>query len=379
MNLHLLHHWLVSMRGGEKVLEQFCKIFPRAPIHTLVCTAQKEAISETIRSHPLYTTLLNKVPGAAEHYKSWLPLLPFFIKNYRVEADFILSSDAGWIKGINNKNDAPHVCYCHSPPRYLWDMQQAYLDKMPPLKRGVFKAITPYLQNFDRQSAEKVDHFIANSAFVKERIKRVYGREATVIHPPVDVDAFQWNRPSEEFYLIVAALVPYKKVDLAVRAFNKLDKPLIIIGDGSERAKLQKLAERNVQLLGTQPFDVLKDYFERCKAFVFPGVEDFGITPLEAQAAGKPVIAYRAGGALETVKENVTGLFFDRQQVDSLAEAVVHFEDHITQFEPEACRKQAETFSPEKFRIQIKDFLSSRYPSYFSEYGWDQASQVKAD
>lgn len=377
MNLHLLHHWLVSMRGGEKVLEQFCQIFPRAPIHTLVHTDREEAISETIRTHPVHTTFLNKLPGATDHYKSWLPLLPFFIKNHKVDADFILSSDAGWIKGIDNKNDAPHVCYCHSPPRYLWDMQQAYLEKMPASKRAVFKAITPYLQNFDRQSAEKVDHFIANSAFVKERIERIYGRAATVIHPPVDVEAFNWKRPSEEFYLIVAALVPYKKVDLAVRAFNKMGKPLIIIGNGSERTKLQELAKRNVQLLGSQPFEVLKDYFERCKAFIFPGVEDFGITPLEAQAAGKPVIAYRAGGALETIKENETGLFFDEQQADSLVEAVAYFEDHIEQFDPQASRQQAEAFRPQKFRNQIKDFLSNRYPSYFSAYGWEQ--QVKTN
>lgn len=376
MNLHLLHHWLVSMRGGEKVLEQLCKIFPRAPIHTLVNTDNEQAISETIRTHPIYTTVLNKLPGAADHYKLWLPLFPSFIKHYSVDADFILSSDAGMIKGVNNKNDAPHVCYCHSPPRYLWDMQEAYLEKMHPLKRMIFKRFTPYLQKFDRASADSIDHFIANSAFVKERIERIYGREATVIHPPVDVEAFNWKRPSEEFYLIVAALVPYKKVDLAVRAFNKMGKPLIIIGNGSERTKLQDLAKRNVQLLGSQPFEVLKDYFERCKAFVFPGVEDFGITPLEAQAAGKPVIAYRAGGALETIKENETGLFFDKQNADALAEAVAQFEDHIEQFDPQACRKQAEAFSPEKFRVQIKDFLSSRYPSYFSEYGWKQQAKT---
>lgn len=210
---------------------------------------------------------------------------------------------------MNNVKKAPHVCYCHSPPRYLWDLQDEYLNAMSPFKKSVFKNVSPYLRRFDKKSAEKVDYFIANSAFVKDRIKRIYGKDSTVIHPPVDLSGFRPDQPSHNYYLMVSELVPYKRVELAVRAFNKLGKKLIIIGDGSERKKLESIAKKNVKLMGTQPFEVIKKSFEHCKAFIFPGIEDFGITPLEAQASGKPVIAFRGGGVLETVLEGKTGLF----------------------------------------------------------------------
>jgi glycosyltransferase involved in cell wall biosynthesis len=368
MNIDLLHHWLVSMRGGEKVLEQFSKMLPTAVIHTLVAT--EENISKELQQHSITTTRLGKLPGLKCYYNSLLPLYPMVIRNHRVESDFILSSDASLIKGMDQSDDVPHVCYCHSPPRYLWDMQEEYLQRMNPFSARILKSLTPYLRKFDLEGAAKVDHFLANSSFVQQRIKRIYNRESTVIHPPVDLSAFSHGQSSEDFYLMVSALVPYKRVDLAVKAFNELKKPLVIIGSGSQKERLEKIAGENIRFLGNQPFEVLKEHYEHCRAFIFPGVEDFGITPLEAQASGKPVIAYKEGGALETVRANETGLFFEEQTPEALVDAVKRFEDIEKQFEPELCRQNANRFSPEQFRSAIKDFLIGTYPSYFSDFQW---------
>jgi len=370
MDVSLLHHWLVSLRGGEKVLEQFCHLFPSADIHSLVKTKHSTKLGSIIPNHPIQTTLLDRIPKAEKYYKSLLPLFPKAIGNHKVKADFILSSDASLIKGMKKENNVPHVCYCHSPPRYLWDMQEEYLSTMNPVKAKVFEWLTPYLRRFDLEGAADVDHFIANSNYVKERINRIYDREAEVIHPPVSLDDFDYSEESEDFYFIVAALVPYKRIDIAVQAFNKLGKRLVIIGNGSEKKQLEEIAEPNVKIMGPQPFEVLKDHYKRCKAFIFPGVEDFGITPLEAQASGKPVIAMKAGGALETVLEGETGAFFEEQTPDALMEAVEHFENNFDEFAPEACRKNAEKFSPERFRKDIKAFLIEKYPSYFSDFEW---------
>lgn len=369
IKIAFLHHWLVSMRGGEKVLEQFCRLIPRADIHTLVRSHRKDALSDEIIGHSIETTFIGKLPGSEHFYKSLLPLFPFAIKNHVVEADFILSSDANLIKGMNKNEETPHVCYCHSPPRYLWDMQHEYLESMNSFSAAIFRKMTPYLRQFDKMAAQNVDDFIANSIFVQERIKQIYGRESVVIHPPVEL-SFEPGHPSEDFYLIVSALVPYKRIELAIRAFNELDKPLIIIGEGSESLRLKELAGNNITFLGSQPFEVLKKHYEHCKAFIFPGVEDFGITPLEAQAAGKPVIAFRKGGVLETVKEEETGLFFNEQSPESLVDAVMRYERHRTEFSPENCRKNAESFSPQRFRKEIKDFLLENYPSYFFGFPW---------
>lgn len=370
MRIDLLHHWLVSIRGGERVLEQFCKIFPEADIHSLVKTKNDDGLGKVILKHYIHTTALGSIPQAEKHYKSLLPLFPFVIGRHKVEGDFILSSDASLIKGMKKDEHVPHVCYCHSPPRYLWDLQDDYLASMGNLKAMIFKKLTPYLQEFDRKGAQNVDHFIANSNFVKERIKRIYGRESVVIHPPVELDEFHFTQTSKDFYLVVAALVPYKKVDIAVKAFNENGKRLIVIGEGSELGYLRSIAKENVRILGSQSFDVLKEHYQHCKAFVFPGIEDFGITPLEAQASGKPVIAIKKGGALETIIENKTGIFFNEQTPESLNEAINKFESGDHYITPGACRKNAEKFSPERFREEIKEFLMEKYPKLFNDYTW---------
>jgi glycosyltransferase involved in cell wall biosynthesis len=367
----LAHHWLVGMRGGEKVLEHFDRLFPAAPIYTLV--AQPENLTPELRRHRIHESALRILPGVEKHYKKLLPLFPPAFHGLRVSSStrFLLSSDASVAKGLQYDPAIPHVCYCHSPARYLWGMQETYLQHTAGLNgpgRAVFRSVVPYVRRFDYQGAQRVTHFIANSRFVQERIRASYDREATVIHPPVAIDDFRWDRANEDFYLVVSELVPYKRIDLAVDAFNASGKKLVVIGGGSELAMLQSRAKANISFLGRQPFSVLKDHYERCRALIFPGIEDFGITPLEAQAAGRPVIAYGEGGALETVVSNVTGRFFHAQTVEALAEAVDESENQW--FDPDACRRNAERFSPQRFRTQIKAFLEEKLPEVFAGYSW---------
>jgi glycosyltransferase involved in cell wall biosynthesis len=380
MNIALAHHWLVGMRGGEKVLEQFSLLFPKAPIYTLV--ADPARLSAPLREHPLVTSLLQRVPGGLHHYKRLLPLFPWIVGHLAVRpgADFVLSSDAAVIKGLRIPAGVPHVCYCHSPPRYVWDMQETYIRQTSDigvLGRAVFRAATPLVRRFDRAAAQRVDHFIANSRFVQERIRRCYGRESTVINPPVAVDDFEAEGSNDGYYLVVSELAPYKRIDLAIEAFNELRKPLIVIGHGSEMARLRRVGRDNITFLGSQPFAVLKRHYERCRALIFPGIEDFGITPLEAQAAGKPVIGFADGGLLETTVEGATAMLFREQTAASLAAAVREFEGRNGEFEPRVCRANALRFGPERFRREMKELLAQCYPGRFGDYPWTADEQGK--
>lgn len=357
----IVHEWLTVPAGSEKVLEEIYRLYP-SPIYTLV--KDETPLKETVfRDAEIITSFIQRLPLARAKYRSYLPLYPLAIEDFDLsEYDVILSSSHAVAKGVMKRADQLHVCYCHTPMRYIWDVYHQYI-KSANLTKGVkafiAKLIMHYLRIWDVSSANRVDYFIANSKFVANRIKKTYGKEAGVIYPPVDVDRFEMSGKKEDYYLTASRMVPYKKIDLIVEAFSEMkDKRLLVIGEGPDYKKVKKLSQKNIELLGYQPFDRLKEYMGKAKAFVFAAYEDFGIMPVEAQAAGTPVIAYGRGGACETVTES-TGLFFMEQTAGSIIEAVGEFEKKEGEFSPEKIRENALRFSKENFIKKYKDFIDN--------------------
>lgn len=364
MKVALIHYWLVGMRGGEKVLESLCEIFPDADIFTHVY--DPAAVSPTIRRHLVRTTFIGRLPFARRLYKRYLPFMPMALEQLDLrEYDLVISSESGPAKGVMTRPDVPHVCYCHSPMRYIWNMYFDYKQSVSPLVRPIMTWIAGSLRQWDQHSANRVDLFVANSNNVRRQIRKYYGREAVVVNPPVDVDAFRsFTGRHDDFYLAVGELVRYKRMDLAIEACNHLRRRLVIIGSGEEYKSLRKLAGTTVSFLGKQDLSVLRQHYQRCRALLFPGEEDFGIVPVEAMAAGRPVIALRRGGALETVVPNLTGLFFDESTVDSLQRTISHFESIEQSFDPAAIAKHATKFSKAAFERQIIHVLQQYQQKY---------------
>jgi glycosyltransferase involved in cell wall biosynthesis len=358
LKVALIHDWLTGMRGGEKVLESLCELFPEADIYTLLRV--KGSVSKTIESHNIHTSFLQNFPLVEKKYRYYLPLMPKAIESFNLKGyDLIISSSHCVAKGIRNEARAAHFCYCYTPMRYIWDQYDEYFNKKRSgaLTSRAMAVIRPQLQKWDVETARRVDHFIGISNCVRERIERIYKRDAAVIYPPVDVERFS-NRGTADYYLMVTALVPYKRVDLAIKAFNKLGKKLKIVGSGPDMARLKGLAGKTIELLGWQGDEKIAEYFGNCKAFIFPQEEDFGITAVEAQAAGKPVIAFARGGGLETVIEGKTGTFFNEPTEESLAEAVLRLDGMV--FDPVNLMENAKRFSKEKFKAGLTKFLNER-------------------
>lgn len=353
----LLHDWLTGFRGGERVLEAFCELFPDAPIYTLI--HEPGSTSPTIESREIVTSFLNRIPGVHRSYRKFLPLMPLAAERLSIthQADVVLSSSHCVIKGVRHPAGAKHLSYVHSPMRYIYDQFESYFGHSSlPVRLGAH-VCRPYLQLWDRQSNHNVHRMIANSNFVAERIQTFYGRESEVIHPFVDLKDFRQNqaRPPEKesFFLMVTAFAPNKRVDLAIEAFQKLGHcHLKIVGSGAddETLRLKQMAGPNVEFLGNVSRDEIVHLMGRARAFIFPGVEDFGITPLESLASGTPVIAFRAGGVLETLTEH-TAQFFNRPTSQSLVEAIEAFEP--TRFPREVLWARAELFSKERFKERI--------------------------
>ncbi len=344
----LSHDWLNGMRGGERCLELIGKEFPKAELYTLLY--RPELISEPIRSRTVHTSGLQRIPGFREHYRWFLPLFPMAIESFRVPdgTDLILSTSHCVAKGLRKPAGAKHLCYCFTPMRYAWSMQDDYFGRNP-LKRAALDVVLSRLRAWDKKASAGVDQFVAISHYVKARIQTFYGREASVVYPPVATDYFTPDgRGSHDgFDLVVSALVPYKRVDLAVKAYSQTGFPLKVSGVGTDMEALQKIAAPNVEFLGRVPDEGVRELYRRCRFLVFPGKEDFGIVPLEAQACGKPVLAFGEGGLLETVVPDQTGVFFPKQTPEALAEVVERAE--TLAWDAAAIRHHAEGFSETRF------------------------------
>ena len=345
------------MRGGEKVLEALCEIYPDADIYTHVYDAG--AISAEINKHKIYTTFINKLPWARRLYQKYLPLMPFALGRLDLsDYDLVISCESGPAKGVSLPPGIRHVCYCHTPMRYLWDMYEIYRKNAGWLTAFFMRVLVPWLRRWDIRTASGVDVFVANSRFVQQRIHKIYGRESQVIYPPVPVNDFE-IAPAEDFYLYAGELTQYKQPQLALEAFNQSGRNLIVIGDGDLKNELKKMACSNIRFMDWLPTEQLHSFFSRCKALIFPGIEDFGIVPVEVMASGRPVIAFRAGGALETVTEGVTGVFFNEQTAVSLNSALDHFEQHFDQFQPEVIKANMDRFSKSRFRNEFLNLLEN--------------------
>jgi glycosyltransferase involved in cell wall biosynthesis len=363
LRIALVHDWLTGMRGGEKCLEVMCELFPDAPIYTLLHV--KGAMSPLIESKTIHTSFLQRFPFVEQKYRMYLPLFPFAIEAFDFsDYDLLLSTSHCVAKGAKPRGDTLHLCYCFTPMRYVYEMYDDYFGKGQAgmATRMAMKIVAPLLRLWDKKTANRVHHFVAISEHVRRRIHRHYGREAEVIFPPVDTAKFQASRRDEGYYLIVSALVPYKKVDLAVKAFNKTGKRLIIVGKGPDEEKLRQLAKPNVEFVGWKSDDELALLYAGCTALVFPGEEDFGIVPLEAMASGKAVIAYGKGGALETVQDGLSGVFFYKQTVEALEIAVSKAEQ--MQFDVENVRKRALQFSRSIYKDAMKKFIEEKMEAH---------------
>ncbi|MGC8617070.1 MAG: glycosyltransferase family 4 protein [Desulfurella sp.] len=364
MKVALVHDWLPILGGAEKVLESIYELYP-SDIYTLLKNddALKGSVFESAK---IYTSFIQNLPFSKTKYRSYLPFFPFAIEQFDLSAyDLIVSSSYAVAKGVNVNPDQIHICYCHSPMRYAWDMYFEYL-KDANLEKGLkalfAKIVLHYIRIWDYASAQRVDYFVANSINVAKRIKKYYGKQSTVIYPPVDVEKFELCEQKEDFYLTASRLVPYKKIDLIVEAFSNMpEKKLIVCGDGPQLELIKKKATNNIEIVGYAKFDTLKHYMQKAKAFVFAAKEDFGIVPVEAMSCGTPVIAYKNGGVLETVVDNVTGMFFEEQSVSSIIKAIVAFESKKDNFDPTIIRKHALNFSKERFKEQFRAFVEEKY------------------
>jgi glycosyltransferase involved in cell wall biosynthesis len=355
MRAAIVHYWLLNRRGGEKVLDALCRLLPDADIFTLFCDPQ--ALSPEVRRHRIATSFLNPL---RRFYRTMLPLMPMALESFDLRGyDLVVSSESGPAKGVITASSTRHVCYCHTPMRYLWDLYPAYRNEWTgsPWKRAAMTPLTNYLRLWDFASAQRVDLFIANSRNVSTRIWKTYRRESEVIYPPVDVDSFQW-KPADDFFLVVSELVPYKRIDCAVRLFTRTGRPLHIVGGGPEYRKLRAAAGANVQFLGRLPDAELRDQYGRCRALLLPGEEDFGITAVEALASGKPVIALGRGGALETVP-SFGGVFYDQPDEAQLEAAIARFEEMESGIRPPELQAWAQQFSEAEYLKKMGAVLDS--------------------
>ena len=364
----IVHDWLIEFGGAEVVLRQLLDLFPQADLFTVV-SFPDPTLKSILADRPIKPTFIQRLPFARLHHRLYLPLMPIAIEKVDLSSyDIVLSSSYAVAKGVITGPDQLHISYVHSPIRYAWDLQYQYL-KESGLDHGLAgylaQTILHYMRLWDIRTANGVDHFIANSNHVARRIKKVYRRESKVIYPPVSVERFRYSDEKDDFYLTVSRFVPYKRIDLIVKAFSMMpNKRLIVIGEGPEYKKIKHLATSNVTLLGFRPFEEVREHMQNARAFVFTAEEDFGIVAVEAQACGTPVIAFGKGGALETVISGITGILFEEQTIESIIHAVAEFEILEASFDRSAIRKNAERFSSDRFRAELSSFVDSMWTMF---------------
>lgn len=362
----IVHDWLPVYGGAERVLEQMLKVYPEADVFSLIDALDDES-RKFLNGKPVKTSFVQKLPGGKKYYRHCFPLMPLAIEQFDFSGyDMVITSSYAFAKGIITGPRQLHLCYCHSPIRYAWDLQNQYL-KESKMDRGpltwLVRSMLHFIRMWDSRTAAGVDAFMANSRFIARRIEKVYRRNAAVVYPPVNIERFDTCHEKKNYYVTASRLVPYKRMDLIIEAFNGMpERELVVIGDGPELPKLKRMAGPNVKVLGWQPQAVLKEHLEQARGFVFGGEEDFGIILLEAQACGTPVIAYGRGGALETVVENRTGLFFGEQSAESLQGAIEEFETR--EWNANTCRSNAERFSTKIFRDRFQQFVESEWERF---------------
>ena len=368
MRTAIVHYWLLNWRGGEKVLESLCRLLPDADIFTLFYDPR--AVSPEIRRHNVTASFLNPL---RRHYRHLLPLMPVALEQFDLrDYDLVISSESGPAKGVLTSSSTRHICYCHTPMRYIWDLYPAYVKEwLPAWQRAVFAPVSHYLRLWDLASAARVDEFIANSGNVRRRIEKAWRREARVVYPPVPVEDFYWREP-EDYYLVVSELVAYKRVDLAVRAFAGLGRRLRVVGDGPEFKRLKAMATPGIEFCGRVPDSELRDLLARSRALIVPGEEDFGMAPVEALASGKPVIALGRGGSLESVPtaDPFGGVFFDEPDEARLIEALHRFEFAEAQVRPRELQAWAQQFSEAHFLAQMQAILDAPPSSWAPDPQW---------
>ena len=366
----IVHEWFDTYAGSERVVEQLLLLYPDADVFAMVDFIHPSQRG-FLGGRPVTTSFIQRLPRAERHFRKYLPLMPIAVEQFDLSSyDIVISSSHAVSKGVLTGPDQLHISYVHSPIRYAWDLQHQYLRETGMtrgFKSALARLILHYVRLWDVRTSNGVDHFVANSVFIGRRIQRTYRRDAQVIYPPVDISTYAMREAKESFYLTVSRMVPYKRIPTIVEAFARMpDKKLVVIGDGSERSKAEAVAGPNVEFLGFQPTEVLRDRMQRARAFVFAAEEDFGITPVEAQACGTPVIAYGKGGALETINGlegggTPTGMFFYDQTPESIVEAIQRFEQEHARFTPQACRDNAQRFSPERFRQEFDELLQEKW------------------
>lgn len=365
MRVALIHDHLAQDGGAEKVLKVLAGMFPDAPIYTLLY--EKKNADKYFKNRHIETSVIQKLPGGIKHYQWYMPFMPmavefFDLKNY----DLVISDASAFAKGVITSPHTLHICYCHTPTRYIWSDTHQYINELKYNKyfKKIISLALNYIRMWDKLAADRVDKFIANSKTVRKRILKYYRRESRVIYPPVEIDKFSIADSPEDYFLIGGRLAPYKRVDIVIEAFKKIGKKLKVFGGGIDLNRLKKIAggAPNIEFLGRVDDKTMAELYRKCQAFINPQEEDFGITVIEAMASGRPVIAYRKGGATETVIEGVTGIFFDKQTADELALAVSKFNGN--QFEPNKIRAHAEKFRIERFKREMREFIEEEWRKF---------------